>query len=71
MKELQSMFKKNPYVSRTHVGEEILRTIAAVALRIIPQRLDAAQRAVRTCALERDSGEESDRSRAKRNAVRE
>ena len=26
------MFKKNQYVSRTHVGEEILRTIAAVAL---------------------------------------
>ena len=63
--------QENPYVSRNHAGEEILRTIAAVALRIIPQRLDAAQRAVRTCALERDSGEESDGSRAERNAVRE
>ena len=42
-----------------------------VALRIIPQRLEAAQRAVRTCSLERDSGEKCERPRARRNAVRE
>ena len=59
-------------ISRTRRQRERKSSaILPVALRIIPQRLEAAQRAVRTCSLERDSGEKCERPRARRNAVRE